>query len=185
MAVCDNHIGHRGSRAPARARGALYLSSGRRPRDCARLPCSDRRSCDSQFVSMNGGEINYNNRHMVRWVRATFWCLQAPTIRVRWAGDGSERRKRRSATFRGCRDDDEARRATSDDDRFHHNEGQSGPVNRRRRVSSAGSDGSKASESVRRSLAHPTWLPWFASVSGACRAPGGGLGTRASVGNYE
>lgn len=148
MAVCDNHIGHRGSRAPARARGALYLSSGRRPRDCARLPCSDRRSCDSQFVSMNGGEIDYNNCHTVRWVRATFWCLQAPTIRARWAGDGSERRKRRSATFRGCRDDDEARRATSDDDRFHHNEVQSGPVNRRRRVSSAGSDGSKASETI-------------------------------------
>ena len=59
MAVCDNHISHLGSRAPARARGELYLSSGRRPRDCARLPCSDRRSCDSQFVSMNGGEIDY------------------------------------------------------------------------------------------------------------------------------
>ena len=29
---------------------------------------------------MNGGEIDYNNRHMVRWVRAPFWrsytCLQ-------------------------------------------------------------------------------------------------------------
>ena len=148
MAVCDNHISHRGSRAPARARGALYLSSGRRPRDCARLPCSDRRSCDSQFVSMNGGEIDYNNRHMVRWVRATFWCLQAPTIRVRWAGGGSERRKRRSATFRGCREDDEARRATSADDRFHLIEGYRGVLNCARRVSSAGSDGSQVSEYV-------------------------------------
>ena len=122
MAMCHNHISRRGSRAPARARGALYLLSGRRPRGCARLPCSDRCSCDSQFVSMNGGEIDYNNRHMVmvrRLVRATFWCSQAPTIRGWWAGDESERRKRRSATIRGCREDDEARRATSDDGRLH------------------------------------------------------------------
>ena len=31
VAVCDTHISHRGSRALARARGALYLSPGRRP----------------------------------------------------------------------------------------------------------------------------------------------------------
>ena len=78
---------------------------------------------------MNEGEIDYNNCHMVRWVRAIFWCLQAPTIRGRRAGGGSERRKRRSATFRGYREDDEARRATSDDDHFHYNEVQSDPVN--------------------------------------------------------
>ena len=134
---------------------------------------------------MNGGEIDYNNRHMVRWVRATFWCLQAPTIRVRWAGGGSERRKRRSATFRGCREDDEARRAASSVHDFHHNEDQSGLVNWGRRVSSTGSNGSNPSESVRGSLGGPTWLPWFASASGACRAPDDGLGIRASVSGSE
>ena len=70
-------------------------------------------------------------------------------------------------------------------DNFHLIAGQSGPVNRRRRVSSAGSDGSKASESVRRSLAHPTWLPWFSPASGACRAPEDALGIRASVSGCE
>ena len=68
---------------------------------------------------------------------------------------------------------------------FHLIGGQSGPVNYRRRVGSTGSDGCEVSESVRWSLVGPTWLPWFASASGACRAPDDGLGIRASVSGSE
>ena len=70
-------------------------------------------------------------------------------------------------------------------DHFHLIEGQSGLVNYRRRVVSTGSDECEVSESVRRSLAHPTWLPWFSPASGACRAPDDGLGIRASVSGSE
>ena len=64
------------------------------------------------------------------------------------------------------------------------------PVNYRRRVvSSAGSDGDglKASETIweRRGRGDPTWLPWFASASGACRAPDDRLGIRESVSGSE
>ena len=68
---------------------------------------------------------------------------------------------------------------------FHLIGDQSGPVNYRRRVGSTGSDGCEVSESVRGSLGGPTWLPWFASASGACRAPDDGLGIRASVSGSE
>ena len=68
---------------------------------------------------------------------------------------------------------------------FHLIGDQSGPVNYRRRVSSAGSDGPKASETIWGRRGDPTWLPWFASASGACRAPDDGLGIRASVSGSE
>ena len=68
---------------------------------------------------------------------------------------------------------------------FHLIGGQSGPVNYRRRVGLTGSDGCEVSESVRWSLVGPTWLLWFASASGACRAPDDGLGIRASVSGSE
>ena len=68
---------------------------------------------------------------------------------------------------------------------FHLIGGQSGPVNYRRRVSSAGSDGPKASETIWWRRGVPTWLPWFASASGACRAPDDRLGIRASVSGSE
>ena len=72
-----------GSRAPARARHALCMSSGRRRRGCARLPCSDLRSYGSQFVSIHGRRIDDNHRDMTRRVRAPGWRSQAPTIRDR------------------------------------------------------------------------------------------------------
>ena len=68
---------------------------------------------------------------------------------------------------------------------FHLIGVQSGRVNYRRRVGSTGSDGGEVSESVRWSLVGPTWLPWFSPASGACRAPDGGLGIRASVSGSE
>ena len=52
-------------------------------------------------------------------------------------------------------------------------------------MGSTGSDGCEVSESVRGSLGGLTWLPWFASASGACRAPDDGLGIRASVSGSE
>ena len=70
-------------------------------------------------------------------------------------------------------------------DNFHLIGGQSGPVNYRRRVSSAGSDGPKASETIWWRRGDPTWLPWFSPASGACRAPDDGLGIRASVSGSE
>ena len=74
-----------GSRAPARARHALCMSSGRRRRGCARPPCSDLRSNGSQFVSIHGRRIDDNHRDMTRRVRAPGWRSQAPTIRGRCA----------------------------------------------------------------------------------------------------
>ena len=68
---------------------------------------------------------------------------------------------------------------------FHLIGGQSGPANYRRRVGSTGSNGPKASETIWWRRGDPTWLPWFASASGACRAPDGGLGIRASVSGSE
>ena len=60
------------------------------------------------------------------------------------------------------------------------------PVNqRRRRVVSAGSYGFRVSETIWGGGGDPTWLPWFASGSGACRAPDDGLGIRASVSGSE
>ena len=59
------------------------------------------------------------------------------------------------------------------------------PVNQRRRVVSAGSYGFRVSETIWGGGGDPTWLPWFASASGACRAPDGGLGIRASVSGSE
>ena len=85
----------------------------------------------------------------------------------------------------GCRVLTRALGDTLAHDHFHLIGGQSGPVNYRRRVGSAGSDGPKASESVRGSLGDPTWLPWFSPASGACRAPDDGLGIRASVSGSE
>ena len=74
-----------GSRAPARARHVLCMSSARRRRGCARPPCSDLRSHGSQFVSIHGRRIDDNHRDMTRRVRAPGWRSQAPTIRGRCA----------------------------------------------------------------------------------------------------
>ena len=82
-------------------------------------------------------------------------------------------------------DEDEDPRGHSGDDYFHHNKVQSDPVNYRHGVGSTGGDGCDVSEFVRRSLGGLTWRPWFASASGTCRAPDGGLGIRASVSGSE
>ena len=85
----------------------------------------------------------------------------------------------------GCRVLTRALGDTLANNHFHLIGGQSGPVNYRRRVGPTGSDGSKASETIWGRRGDPTWLPWFASASGACRAPDGGLGIRASVSGSE
>ena len=85
----------------------------------------------------------------------------------------------------GCTMGNEARWAASGVQQFHLIEGYRGVLSWGRRVGLTGSDECEVSESVRRSLAGPTWLPWFASASGACRAPDDGLGIRASVSGSE
>ena len=85
----------------------------------------------------------------------------------------------------GCRVLTRALGDTLAHDHFHLIEGYRGVLSWGRRVGLTGSDGPKVSESVRRSLAHPTWLPWFSPASGACRAPDDGLGIRASVSGSE
>ena len=79
----------------------------------------------------------------------------------------------------------EARRAASDVHHFHLNHGRLSPVNQRRRVVSTGSYGLRVSETIWGRRGDPTWFPWFASASGACRAPDDGLGIRASVSDSE
>ena len=88
-------------------------------------------------------------------------------------------------TLWGCTMGNEAHRAASGVQQFHLIEGYRGVLSWGRRVGSTGSDGCEVSESVRGSLGGLTWLPWFASASGACRAPDDGLGIRASVSGSE
>ena len=140
-----------GSRAPARARRALCMSSGRRRRGCARPPCSDLRSHGSQFVSIHGRRIDDNHRDMTRRVRAPGWRSQAPTIRGRCAYDGFECRKRRSGVLWGCRVLTRTLGGTLAKGHFHLIGGQSGLVNYRRRVVSTGSDECEVSETICRS----------------------------------
>jgi hypothetical protein len=68
---------------------------------------------------------------------------------------------------------------------FHLIEGYRGVLSWGRRVGSTGSNGPKASETIWWRRGDPTWLSWFASASGACRAPDRGLGIRASVSGSE
>ena len=97
----------------------------------------------------------------------------------------AECRKRRSGVLWGCRVLTRTLGGTLANNYVHLIGVQPGPVNYRRRVSSAGSDGPKASETIWWRRGDPTWLPWFASASGACRAPDDGMGIRASVGGSE
>ena len=77
------------------------------------------------------------------------------------------------------------RRAASSVHDFHLIEGYRGVLSWGRRVGSTGSYGLRVSETIWGRRGDPTWFPWFASASGACRAPDDGLGIRASVSDSE